>query len=437
MNVALLYPEVYELARFKEARKEFPPLGVLNLAAAIERDGHLVKVFPVSPGEAGIDLSGFQAVGFSLSSSATVGVMRAARFDSLIDRSALVMVGGIHASLYPEQALDDFAADVACIGQCEEIIGAVLAAGPRRDFRGIPGAVWLGGVGLHRQPVARPPRSLDGVPLPARHLLPAEELVVTGGRPGTGRRITHVAFSRGCAFTCAFCAAGRTQVRYRSGPDARRELISLIEVYGIEGFAIVEDNFTIDRTAVIDISTSIAGSGPGLVRAVPDGHRRSGSPGGHGGAPGVHRVEVRDGVRQPPHAGGHGQTHHPGPDPSGRALDRRRRDRREGVHRPRIPRRERRQHAGDHRRPPIARDGDLPGVAVPVRAPARITGLRTRQPVRRARDPPTPRVGRRLVEIPHPPQRPSLVGHPPRLAGSAGLLPAAEGVRGDPLEHPE
>ena len=73
MDVALLYPEVYELARFKKARKEFPPLGVLNLAAAIERDGHGVKVFPVSPGEAGIDLSGFQAVGSSLSSSARSG----------------------------------------------------------------------------------------------------------------------------------------------------------------------------------------------------------------------------------------------------------------------------------------------------------------------------------------------------------------------------
>jgi anaerobic magnesium-protoporphyrin IX monomethyl ester cyclase len=258
MNVALLYPEVYELARFKEARKEFPPLGVLNLAAAIERDGHLVKVFPVSPGAAGIDLSGFQAVGFSLSSSATVGTMRAARFDSLIDQSALVMVGGTHASLYPEQTLDDFAAAVACIGQCEDTIGAVLSAGPGRDFRGIPGAVWRDETGLHRQPPARLPRSLDGVPLPARHLLPAEELVVTGRLAGTGRRITHVAFSRGCAFNCAFCSAGRAPVRYRSGPDARRELISLSKVYGIQGFAIVEDNFTIDRTAVIDISTSIA-----------------------------------------------------------------------------------------------------------------------------------------------------------------------------------
>ncbi|GAB2923507.1 hypothetical protein GCM10022245_65550 [Streptomyces mayteni] len=33
MRVALVYPEVLDLARFKEKRREFPPFGVLYLAA--------------------------------------------------------------------------------------------------------------------------------------------------------------------------------------------------------------------------------------------------------------------------------------------------------------------------------------------------------------------------------------------------------------------
>jgi len=32
MRVALLYPEVYDMARFKDKRKEFPPFGVLYLS---------------------------------------------------------------------------------------------------------------------------------------------------------------------------------------------------------------------------------------------------------------------------------------------------------------------------------------------------------------------------------------------------------------------
>jgi hypothetical protein len=49
------YPHVYELACFTDSRKGFPPLGVLNLAAAIGRDGHLVRVFPIAGGVTGWD----------------------------------------------------------------------------------------------------------------------------------------------------------------------------------------------------------------------------------------------------------------------------------------------------------------------------------------------------------------------------------------------
>ena len=49
MKVALLYPEVYDMARFKDKRKEFPPFGVLYLAAVIEQAGHGVAVEAVTP----------------------------------------------------------------------------------------------------------------------------------------------------------------------------------------------------------------------------------------------------------------------------------------------------------------------------------------------------------------------------------------------------
>jgi len=49
MRVALLYPEVYDMARFKERRKEFTPFGVLYLAAVIEQAGHNVAIKKVTP----------------------------------------------------------------------------------------------------------------------------------------------------------------------------------------------------------------------------------------------------------------------------------------------------------------------------------------------------------------------------------------------------
>lgn len=79
MKVALLYPEVYDMARFKEGRKEFPPFGVLYLAAAIRDADHDVQIYKITKSNAALDLSIYDAIGFSLASSATYGIMLAAR----------------------------------------------------------------------------------------------------------------------------------------------------------------------------------------------------------------------------------------------------------------------------------------------------------------------------------------------------------------------
>jgi hypothetical protein len=61
MKVALLYPEVYDMARFKEQRREFPPFGVLYLAAVIEQAGYEVAIEKVTPHATGLDLHALTA----------------------------------------------------------------------------------------------------------------------------------------------------------------------------------------------------------------------------------------------------------------------------------------------------------------------------------------------------------------------------------------
>jgi len=66
-------------------------------------------------------------------------------------------------------------------------------------------------------------------------------------------------FSRGCPFPCRFCAAAQTRIQYRSGTSARKELVHLIEDYGIGGFAVVDDNFIVNKRKVADICSHIRG----------------------------------------------------------------------------------------------------------------------------------------------------------------------------------
>jgi radical SAM superfamily enzyme YgiQ (UPF0313 family) len=257
MNVAVVYPEVYDLARFKEKRKEFPPFGVLYLSAIIEQAGHGVQVFKVVPGDESLDLRAFDAVAFSIPSSATYGIMKKARFTSLYFGDPLLMVGGVHVNFYPEKSLADFEVDVAGIGECEETILELLATGKKRAFSAILGVAYPRNGSI----IKTGPRALigeiDKLPLPARHLFPEGDLIMTDRLAETDIRMAHVMFSRGCPFPCRFCAAAQTRMQYRSGNSARTELVHLMEQYSVGGFSVVDDNFVVNKKKVLDVCEQI------------------------------------------------------------------------------------------------------------------------------------------------------------------------------------
>ncbi len=139
MRVALLYPEVYDMARFKDRRKEFPPFGVLYLAAVIEQAGHDVTVEAVTPSRTRLNLAGYDAVGFSLASSATYGIMLRARRESSL-RPARADHGRRGAlQLLPRLQPDRLRRRPGRLRGIEETILAMLDRGPGRDLAGIPG----------------------------------------------------------------------------------------------------------------------------------------------------------------------------------------------------------------------------------------------------------------------------------------------------------
>ena len=135
--------------------------------------------------------------------------MAEARRVSLIRADALVMVGGVHCNFYPESSLVDFAADVAADGESEETIIEILDHAETRDFVAVPGVLWRADGKIRRSPRRLLVRTIDDLPMPARHLLPREDIVLSDRLAGTDLRMAHVMFSRGCPFPCSFCAAGR------------------------------------------------------------------------------------------------------------------------------------------------------------------------------------------------------------------------------------
>jgi len=78
---------------------------------------------------------------------------------------------------------------------------------------------------------------------------------------GTDVRMAHIMLSRGCPFSCFFCAVTQKKLQYRSGASAKMELEYLKCKYRIRGFAIVDDNFVVNKRAVRDVCESIGNLG--------------------------------------------------------------------------------------------------------------------------------------------------------------------------------
>lgn len=234
MKVLLIYPNVLDLARFKEKRKEFPPFGVLYLAAVAEREGYEVEIRDVTLGES-LDLKKYDVIGFSIPSSATYGIIREVRFRSQYKEGAKILVGGVHPTLYPIETLKDLRPDILVAGEGEDVFIEILDSIKKNgSIYRIKGVYFLENEHVSFSGKRQVSRDIDWLPaLPARHLLPEESFIMDDRLSDTDIRMAHVMFSRGCPFPCAFCAAAGTKIQYRSGWHAQQELTALKDRYDI------------------------------------------------------------------------------------------------------------------------------------------------------------------------------------------------------------
>lgn len=186
---------------------------------------------------------------------------------------AAVIHGGIHATIFPRQALET--ADYCVTHEGEETLVELLrslAGGEGRPAE-IAGLAWRDGAEPRVNPRRPLIEDLDGVPFPAWDLLPMEAydspLHVVGGR-----RLPVIG-SRGCPYGCTYCGSplmwGR-RVRWRSPGNVLAELKASIEKLGIAQFHFWDDNLMLDRGYIEALCRMIVGEGmrirwTGLTRA--------------------------------------------------------------------------------------------------------------------------------------------------------------------------
>lgn len=194
---------------------------------------------------------------------------------------ALLVAGGPNVTSGDEALRSDPSFDVLVHGEGEETLCELVEPFARGGRAALEAA--LPGVrgALHRRDgrlVVNPPRD----PIADLDRLPHADYTAIDlpryGRflnYGYNRRPMGILFtSRGCPWRCTYChnVFGK-EFRARSAADVHREIEELNARHGIADFAIIDDNFTVDRRRVEELCRLLLERGPKVRFYFPNGIR--------------------------------------------------------------------------------------------------------------------------------------------------------------------
>ncbi|MEM1981974.1 MAG: radical SAM protein [Candidatus Hadarchaeales archaeon] len=271
-----------------------PPLGLAYVASYLEAHGHEVEVLDatlsgwnrrkeqgglvrvgLTPQEIRkkMEAWGAEVVGISCVSS-TLAEEVAVLAKELRKTGVKVVVGGVHASLKPEEMIAK-GADFAVVGEGEatmlELAETLERGGSLHRVRGI---VWKEGEKVVKNPSRPLLQNLDSLPFPAWHLFPMEGYFEVKGHAASVRgKVTPVLSSRGCVHHCIFCSIPLVWGcwRARSPANVVEEIEWLVEKWGIEEIHFEDDNLSLDRERMRKICREMVKRKTEVEWATPNG----------------------------------------------------------------------------------------------------------------------------------------------------------------------
>lgn len=202
--------------------------GPLILASIVHQAGHEVEAYEELRGKVDYErLYGWADVVclYTMTSDAPRAYDIADRFHEL--GHARILIGGLHASALPEEALAH--ADQVLVGEGESVILDVVE-------------------GRRTEPIVRaePVCDLDSLPFPDYTILK------------TPVECANIMTSRGCPFCCSFCTTSRMFHPYRKrSVDSVIAEIRMCHELGFEYMNFEDDNFTADKERAKEICRRI------------------------------------------------------------------------------------------------------------------------------------------------------------------------------------
>ncbi len=243
------------------------PLGLEYIAAAAEARGHAAKI---ESGHIDSDrlkglLNDFlpDVIGFSVYSFSLQDNLERARIVKAHpvkpDRGVITVFGGHHPTACPEEAVADPWVDFAVVGEGEETfcdLLEVIESGGNPAT--VDGLVFRNGSDVVKTPPRKRIENIDAIPLPKRaatSLTQCKQHQITYPPPSKQRAVAQVAYSRGCPFSCSYCASVTSwgkQVVWRDPELVCDEMEKLVREYGTNSVYFSDLTFNANKSKVLE-----------------------------------------------------------------------------------------------------------------------------------------------------------------------------------------
>jgi len=172
-----------------------------------------------------------------------------------------IIFGNYMPTFYGQRMIDNYPWLDACVrGEGEETFKELLDAWALGyDIGTVAGLTYRKNGHAKENPERPLIADLDSIPFPDRDLIPDVYQNRMNGISMSARKFTIMVTSRGCPYSCTFCACStfnRHKVRGRSSENVIKELSELAG-RGYEELLLVDDNFTCNKKRVVDLCEKI------------------------------------------------------------------------------------------------------------------------------------------------------------------------------------
>jgi len=260
------------------------PLGIMSIAAYLRQEKHCdVRIEDIRI--SGDDKYGIEAkvrnyrpdvVGISALTFESNAILWIAESVKRADDNIPIVLGGPHATAYPEVAIATPNIDYVVVGEGELIAGQLverLINGD--DLSDLKGIVFERNTEIFSTGRGEYVEDLDQIPMPAHDLIQSEKYAEYQrmSRSGSGPFMSLFS-SRGCPYRCIYCHNIFGKVfRPRSAENLFAEVKHLHDTYNIHEFEILDDIFNLDRKRLIQFCDMVIESGMKITLAFPNGLR--------------------------------------------------------------------------------------------------------------------------------------------------------------------